>query len=98
MRYDDEARRFNFISGLVCGVILGSGLALIAAPRTARRRSGSLLEAARRSRRRHPPRLARLRDELANVRARAEGAAERVQPKKHGRVRRALRVDEPMEA
>jgi hypothetical protein len=32
MYYDDEARRFNFASGLVLGAILGTGLALLAAP------------------------------------------------------------------
>lgn len=33
MYYDDEARRFNFLSGLVLGAVLGTGLALAAAPR-----------------------------------------------------------------
>ena len=32
MYYDDEARRFNFISGLLLGAVLGTGLALLAAP------------------------------------------------------------------
>jgi len=33
MYYDDEARRFNFASGLVLGAVLGTGLALLANPR-----------------------------------------------------------------
>ena len=32
MYYDDETRRFNFLSGLLFGAVLGAGLALIAAP------------------------------------------------------------------
>lgn len=32
MIYDDEARRFNFVSGLVCGAVLGAGLAMLVAP------------------------------------------------------------------
>ena len=39
MFYDDEARRFNFLSGLLLGAILGTGLALIAAPRGRRKLS-----------------------------------------------------------
>ena len=38
MFYDDEARRFNFISGLLLGAVLGTGLALIAAPEERRKR------------------------------------------------------------
>jgi hypothetical protein len=33
MYYDDEARRFNFVSGLLLGSILGAGLAFLARPR-----------------------------------------------------------------
>jgi hypothetical protein len=36
MYYDDEARRFNFLSGLTLGTVLGAGLALLMAPRTRR--------------------------------------------------------------
>ena len=32
MYYDDESRRFNFLSGLIFGSVLGAGLALLAAP------------------------------------------------------------------
>ncbi|MQA91913.1 MAG: hypothetical protein GEU90_17115 [Gemmatimonas sp.] len=37
MYYDDEARRYNFASGLLLGTVLGTGLGLLAAPR---RRTG----------------------------------------------------------
>ncbi|CAN5758634.1 hypothetical protein BH23GEM8_BH23GEM8_11270 [soil metagenome] len=33
MYYDDEARRFNFVSGLILGSVLGAGLAFFARPR-----------------------------------------------------------------
>jgi hypothetical protein len=29
MYYDDQARRFNFVSGLLFGTVLGAGLALL---------------------------------------------------------------------
>ena len=32
MYYNDEARRFNFLSGLLCGSVLGAGLAMLVAP------------------------------------------------------------------
>ena len=32
MYYDDEARRFNFVSGLLLGSVLGVGLALLVSP------------------------------------------------------------------
>jgi hypothetical protein len=32
MYYDDETRRFNLVSGLVFGLVLGSGLALLGIP------------------------------------------------------------------
>jgi hypothetical protein len=32
MYYDDEARRFNFVSGLLLGGVLGAGLVLVADP------------------------------------------------------------------
>jgi gas vesicle protein len=32
MEYDDDARVFNFISGLMAGAALGAGLALLMAP------------------------------------------------------------------
>lgn len=39
MYYDDEARRFNFVSGLLLGAVLGTGLALLAAPQARKRKS-----------------------------------------------------------
>ena len=32
MEYDDEARLFNFLAGLVCGAAIGAGIALVLAP------------------------------------------------------------------
>ena len=32
MYYDDEARRFNFLSGFLLGAVLGTGLALLTVP------------------------------------------------------------------
>lgn len=32
MRYDDAARRYNFLAGLGVGALLGVGLALLALP------------------------------------------------------------------
>jgi gas vesicle protein len=32
MYYDDQARRFNFVSGLAVGAVLGTGLALLLRP------------------------------------------------------------------
>lgn len=40
MYYDDEARRFNFMSGLVFGSVLGAGLALLASPQNRVRMPG----------------------------------------------------------
>ena len=39
MFYDDETRRFNFLSGLLLGAVLGTGLGLIAAPQGRRKMS-----------------------------------------------------------
>ena len=32
MYYDDEARRFNFVSGILFGAVLGTGIGLLMAP------------------------------------------------------------------
>lgn len=32
MEYDDDARVFNFVSGLICGAAIGAGVALLMAP------------------------------------------------------------------
>ncbi len=37
MEYDDDARIFNFVSGLVAGAALGAGLALLMAPTTGKK-------------------------------------------------------------
>ncbi len=37
MYYDDQARRFNLLSGLLAGVVLGAGIALLLAPSGLRR-------------------------------------------------------------
>lgn len=47
MEYNDDARLFNFVSGLVCGAAIGAGLALLMAPdsgRKTRRRLGRAAE------------------------------------------------------
>lgn len=31
MHYNDEARRFNLLSGFACGTVIGAGLALLLA-------------------------------------------------------------------
>jgi gas vesicle protein len=59
MYYDDETRRFNFLSGLLFGAVLGAGLALIAAPQEPARGRKTLRKRAGR-------RLDRLRDDVAD--------------------------------
>ncbi|HET6762786.1 MAG TPA: hypothetical protein VFH27_03915 [Longimicrobiaceae bacterium] len=41
MYYEDESRRFNVVSGLLCGAVLGAGLALVTAPRRRARAAGA---------------------------------------------------------
>ena len=48
MYYDDQARRFNFVSGLLCGTVLGVGLALTLVPQKRVPRAGPLRRARRR--------------------------------------------------
>ena len=98
MHYDDEARRFNFISGLACGVVLGSGLALVVSPRAPRIGSARVRKALKRSRRRYAPQLDRLREELAKVKTSAERAAERVGEDRSGRNRRSAKRRAAVEA
>lgn len=52
MHYDDTARRFNLVSGLVFGAVLGAGLALALSPRArgAVRRGAGAVRALRPSR------------------------------------------------
>ncbi|MEX0935993.1 MAG: YtxH domain-containing protein [Gemmatimonadota bacterium] len=37
MEYDDDARAFNFVAGLVCGAAIGAGIALVLAPDSGRK-------------------------------------------------------------
>ena len=37
MEYDNEAQAVNFISGLLLGVVIGAGIALLTAPQPGRR-------------------------------------------------------------
>jgi hypothetical protein len=54
MYYHDEDRRFNFLSGLICGSVLGAGLAMLVAPQ-----KGVLRPRALRGRSRSKPRVPR---------------------------------------
>lgn len=71
MYYDDETRRFNLLSGLAFGLVLGAGLALLGVPqeRVPKRRRGG-----------HGARLGkRVTGTLERARGRvAEGADERI--------------------
>lgn len=62
MYYDDAARRFNFVSGLVFGAVLGAGVALLVAPQDRVRGSTNLARRARRLGRRARRGLDRVRD------------------------------------
>ena len=66
MYYDDEARRFNFVSGLLFGAVLGAGLALIASPQEQLRSLRSGTRGRRGARKRAGVRLDRFRDEVAD--------------------------------
>jgi gas vesicle protein len=37
MEYDDDARLFNFISGLICGAAIGAGVAILMAPESGKK-------------------------------------------------------------
>ncbi len=37
MEYDDDARLFDFLAGLVCGAAIGAGVALVLAPDSGRK-------------------------------------------------------------
>jgi gas vesicle protein len=74
MYYDDEARRFNFLSGLLLGVVLGTGVALLAGP--ARSRAPQpIRRTARRARRATRRTTAHVREGVAGG---AEGAIDRL--------------------
>lgn len=68
MYYDDQGRRFNLLSGLLFGTLLGAGIALLAAPER-RAPSARLLAPAKRLRkqasRRFGPMSAGMLDAIA---------------------------------
>lgn len=37
MYYDESSRTFNFVTGLALGLVIGAGIALLAAPQSGRR-------------------------------------------------------------
>jgi hypothetical protein len=80
MYYDDEARRFNFISGLVLGIVLGSGLALIAAPRSPRSKVRPWSKPVRRLSERSTAKVARMKHDLATARSLSRAKAGRAAP------------------
>jgi gas vesicle protein len=47
MYYDDEARRFNFLTGLLLGAALGAGVALIVRPQRRSRKPAGVLKSVR---------------------------------------------------
>jgi hypothetical protein len=63
MHYEDEARPFNFLSGLVLGVLLGTGLALLGVPRRRSRKPRHLRNSARSLQRRTLQGTDRIRDQ-----------------------------------
>jgi hypothetical protein len=67
MYYDDEARRFNFASGLVLGAVLGTGLALLAIPRERLRKPKRLRASARSLKRAAGARLDKVPDSLSSL-------------------------------
>lgn len=67
MYYDDQARRFNFVSGLLFGAVLGAGLALLAVPQERSRRSRSGGRATRALKKRAGRRIHRLREGVAET-------------------------------
>lgn len=66
MYYDDETRRFNFLSGLLFGAVLGAGLGLIAAPQDRVRALASVPRRRKSLRKRTGRRIGRFRDEVAD--------------------------------
>lgn len=45
MRYQDNSRTFNFLVGLVLGLVVGGGLALLTAPQSGRRMRRRIMRA-----------------------------------------------------
>lgn len=46
MEYEDDARAFNFISGLICGAAIGAGVALLMAPESGKKTRRRITRAA----------------------------------------------------
>jgi len=46
MEYEDDARVFNFISGLICGAAIGAGVALLMAPEAGKKTRKRITRAA----------------------------------------------------
>lgn len=65
MYYEDQSRRFNLVSGLLSGAVLGAGIALILLPESGR--SGQLRRAAGEAGRSASRRLEGLREGLAEA-------------------------------
>lgn len=66
MYYDDETRRFNFLSGLLFGAVLGAGLALLASPQDEVRSARSRSRGRKALKRRAARGIGRFRDEVAD--------------------------------
>ena len=73
MYYDDEARRFNFASGLLLGAVLGTGLALLTLPQRIRKPK-RIRRSAHALRRTAQEGLDRLPDSLSDLRTVARRA------------------------
>lgn len=77
MHYDDEGRQYNFLTGLVLGLVVGTGIALLARIGPAKEVTRNLDRAVRRKQQNRPIRdLARNAGEA--VRSGAERARARV--------------------
>lgn len=46
MEYNDDARLFNFLSGVICGAAIGAGVALMMAPQSGKKTRKKLHRAA----------------------------------------------------
>jgi gas vesicle protein len=72
MYYDDEARRFNFVSGLLLGAILGTGVALLARPQQRLGKPKRLQNSAKAVKKATRRRLDAFPDSIAKVRRATE--------------------------
>lgn len=77
MYYDDEARRFNFVSGLLLGGVLGVVFALIGRPALPSGKRRPLRDGYRRARSGASSGLSRLSGGVADVVAAARSAVPR---------------------